>query len=96
LVGGLDFLDVEFPLRIRKEIIDFYFVNIIYTQNPNETILLLRSENQIFTEVDEKIIKEYFRYVLLCKEIEKKTELLDILNIKFSLKDGTLSVLTEN
>jgi predicted metal-binding protein len=81
-----------FPQHIQKEILDYSFINSINAQNQNNVILLLRSQNQTFSEVDENTVKAYLRYVILCKETQEKTQLLEILKIRFSLKDKLLSI----
>ncbi|MBN1168991.1 recombinase family protein [Candidatus Woesebacteria bacterium] len=92
LIDEIDFSNIKFQPEISKKIIDFYFANIICTQDPSSKLLLLRSRNINISEVNIGTIKVYFRYTLLCKEAKKKVELLEALNTKFILKDKTLSV----
>ncbi len=91
-LDGLDVSKINFPIDIQREILNYSLINSISTQNPNSTILLLRSQNQLFSEVDEKTIKAYLRFVILCKETQEKVELLEILKINLSIKDKVLSV----
>lgn len=94
LLEGLDVSKINFLTYIQKEILNYSLINAISTQNPNITILLLRSQNQLFSETDEKTIKAYLRFVILCKEIQEKVDLLNIIKIRFSLKDNILSIQT--
>jgi len=96
LLNMSDISKICFPQNIQKEILDYSFINSINAQNQNNVILLLRSQNQTFSEVDENTVKAYLRYVILRKETQEKTELLEILKIRFSLKDKLLSIRTKS
>lgn len=90
LFESINVSKINFPTDIQSEILDYSLVSTISDQNPSSTVLLLRSQNQVLSEVDENTIKNYLRYVILCKSIEEKIRLLDLLNIKLSLKDKNL------
>jgi len=96
LLENLDISKIDFPPHTQKEILSYSLINAISTQNPNDTILLLRSQNQLFSEVDEKTVKAYLHFAILCKEVQEKIELLEILKINFILKDKTLSIKIKN
>jgi len=92
LLENLDISKIDFPPHTQKEILDYSLVNAISTQNPNDIILLLRSQNQIFSEVNEKTIKAYLHFAILYKEVQEKVELLEIFKINFILKHRVLSI----
>ena len=92
----MDISKIDFPLQIQKEILDYFLIHAVSTQNPKNITLLLRAENQTFSEVDKMTIKAYIRYVILCKENWKKAEILELLKVRFFLKDQALSIITED
>lgn len=96
LINRTDVAKIKLSTNMKKEVIDFYFINVIGTQDPNSIILALRSQNINFAEIDASVIKAYLRYVLLCQEIEKKVKLLKTLKMRFILTNKTLSVSTIN
>lgn len=92
IVSNLDISEVKLSEDLQEKIMDYYLINTIANQNPTQTMLLLRSENQRFTEITQEVIKEYFRYVILCKETECKTKILKNLNLCFLLKDKIINI----
>ena len=96
LLDQMDISKIDFPLQIQKEILDYFLIHAVSTQNPKNITLLLRAENQTFSEVDKMTIKAYIRYVILCKENWKKAEILELLKVRFFLKDQALSIITED
>lgn len=96
LLDNLDISKVDLPINIQKDILNYSLICSISLQKPNDTILLLRSQNQTFIDVDEAIIKKYLRYVLLCKSVWEKIGLLEILKVRFILKNKMLSIFAGN
>jgi hypothetical protein len=90
LLENIDVSKLSLPEEMQDKIMDYYMIKTIASQNPAQTILLLRSQNQKFTELTPETIKDYFRYVILCKSTKDKIELLKVLNIRFLLNDKKL------
>jgi len=91
LLEGIDISNLFLTEEWQEKIMDYYMIKVIAIQSPSEMVLLLRSKNQKFTEIPGEAIRDYFKYVILCNKNEDKIEMLRILNLKFLLKDKTLS-----
>ena len=91
IISNLDISEIKLSEDLQEKIMDYYLINTIANQNPTQTMLILRSENQKFTEITEEVIKDYFRYVILCKNTNNKINLLENLGLRFLLVDKILT-----